>query len=88
MDCNAYPLELDNVYVAGRSGRSFGTSIWPQQDASKCEAVIKSGVASWPGYKDLSGSVHDGRPNSGDFVPKGSVGLGYVSPGYLTTGNR
>lgn len=83
LDCNAYPLTLDNVYIAGRSGRSFGTSVWPQPDTSGCPATISAGVASWPGYTSLTGSVRDGRPPSGDFVPAGSVGLGYASPGYL-----
>jgi hypothetical protein len=82
MDCNAYPMTLDNVYVAGRSGRAFGTSIWPQTDDASCPAVVAAGTASWPRYSSLVGSVHDGRPSSGDFVPAGSVGLGYSSPGY------
>jgi hypothetical protein len=83
LDCNAYPLTLDNVYIAGRSGRSFGTSVWPTPDTSGCGAVVSGGVASWPGYTSLSGGVRDGRPPAGDFVPAGSVGLGYASPGYL-----
>jgi hypothetical protein len=82
MNCNAYPMTLDNVYVAGRSGRSFGTSIWPQTNDGSCPAVVSAGVASWPAYSSLVGNVHDGRPVSGDFVPAGSVGLGYSSPGY------
>jgi hypothetical protein len=82
MDCNAYPLALDNVFVAGRSGRSFGASIWPTPDDGGCPSVIAAGVASWPTYTSLTGGVHDGRPSSGDFVPAGSVGLGYSSPGY------
>ena len=83
LECNAYPLTLDGVYVAGRSGRSFGTSIWPMPDDSSCPAVINAGVASWPGYTSLTGGVHDGKPAAGDYVPAGSVGLGYVSPGYV-----
>jgi hypothetical protein len=82
LDCNAYPLTLDNVYIAGRSGRSFGSSIWPQTGSSGCGATVSGGLASWPGYASLRGGVRDGRPASGDFVPAGSVGLGYSSPGY------
>jgi hypothetical protein len=82
LDCNAYPLTLDNVYIAGRSGRSFGSSIWPQTGSSGCGATVSGGLASWPGYTSLRGGVRDGRPASGDFVPAGSVGLGYSSPGY------
>lgn len=82
LGCNDYPLTLDNVYVAGRSDRSFATSIWPTAANSGCPASINAGVASWPGYTSLNGTVHEGRPPSGDFVPAGSVGLGYTSPGY------
>jgi hypothetical protein len=82
VECRGYPLALDNVYVAGRAGRSFGTSVWPQSDDRSCPAVIQDGVASWPSAPNVAGGVREGRPSSGDFVPAGSVGLGYVSPGY------
>jgi len=82
LDCNAYPLTLDNVYVQGRAGRSFGSSIWPQPNNSSCPSVVRSGVATWPSYSSLSGSVASGTPVTGDFVPSGSVGAGYASPGY------
>jgi hypothetical protein len=82
MECNGYPLALEEVYVAGRDGYGFGNSIWPSQKDAHCPAVIRDGVAAWPAYTSLSGTVRDGRPASGDFVPAGSVGVGYVSPGY------
>lgn len=82
MDCNGYPLTLDNLYIAGRSGKTFSTSIWPKPDAAACPSVITAGVASWPGYSSLSGSIREGRP-AADFVPAASVGPHYVSPGYL-----
>jgi hypothetical protein len=82
VECNGYPLTLDDVYVAGRAGRSFGTSVWPQSDDASCPAVIRDGVASWPSASNVAGGVREGRPASGDFVPAGSVGMGYVSPGY------
>jgi hypothetical protein len=81
--CNAYPLTLDGVYVAGRTGRSFGASIWPMPGASSCPAVVSAGTAKWPKYTSLTGSVREGAPTTGDFVPAGSVGIGYSSPGYL-----
>ncbi|RZU34110.1 hypothetical protein [Blastococcus saxobsidens] len=82
VECNGYPLALDNVYVAGREGRSFGTSVWPQSDDRSCPAVIQGGVASWPSASNIAGGVRQGSPAAGDFVPAGTVGLGYVSPGY------
>jgi hypothetical protein len=84
MDCqDGFPLAMDNVYVAGRGGRSLGQSVWPPSGDSDCPASIAGGLATWPGNRMLSGGVLEGRPASGDFVPLGSVGLNYVSPGYL-----
>jgi hypothetical protein len=84
MDCgDGFPLALDNVYVAGRAGRQLGQSVWPTPGDSGCPAQISGGRATWPGNPNLSGGVLEGRPASGDFVPAGSVGLGYTSPGYL-----
>jgi hypothetical protein len=82
VDCNSYPLTLDNVYIAQREGRPLGMSVWPQTDDKSCPAVVSGGVASWPSIPSVSGGVREGRPAAGDFVPAGSVGLGYVSPGY------
>jgi hypothetical protein len=83
MDCkDGYPLQLQDVYVQGRSGRSFGQSIWPSVSHPTCPSVIKDGVATWPSNPSLTGGVHEGSPVGGDFVPAGSVGLGYASPGY------
>ena len=83
MDCSdGYPLELNNVYIAGRKERPFGQSIWPPVSDPSCPAMINDGLATWPGNPSLSGGVREGRPPSGDFVPSGSVGLRYQSPGY------
>ncbi|MGY2002839.1 hypothetical protein [Blastococcus sp. SYSU DS1024] len=82
IDCNTYPLALENVYINPRSGRDMGYSVWPQTDDRSCPAKISNGVVSWPSIGNLSGTLTQGKPASGDFVPAGSVGLGYVSPGY------
>ena len=83
MDCSdGFPLAMDNVYVAGRGERSLGQSVWPPVSDSSCPAQISGGLATWPGNRLLTGGVFEGRPASGDFVPLGSVGLGYASPGY------
>jgi hypothetical protein len=82
-DCNDdYPLALDGVYVAPRPGRPFGQSVWPSVTHKQCAAKVANGVATWPKDGSITGSVKQGRPSSGDFVPAGSVGRSYTSPGY------
>ena len=78
-----YPLTLSDVYVAGRPGRSLGASVWPRSDAKTCASKVVGGQATWPSRSGLTGGVRSGKPATGDFVPAGSVGLGYTSPGYL-----
>lgn len=82
IDCNTYPLALENVFINPRSGRDMGYSVWPQTDDRSCPAKISNGVVSWPSIGNLSGAIREGKPASGDFVPAGTVGRGYVSPGY------
>ncbi|MGY1827521.1 MULTISPECIES: hypothetical protein [unclassified Blastococcus] len=82
IDCNTYPLALENVFIDPRVGRDMGYSVWPQTDDRSCPAKISNGVVSWPSIGNLSGTLTQGKPASGDFVPAGSVGIGYVSPGY------
>ncbi|MCZ2813413.1 MULTISPECIES: hypothetical protein [unclassified Modestobacter] len=82
-DCNDdYPIMLDGVYVAPRPGRPFGQSVWPSVTHKTCAANVANGVATWPKDSMITGSVREGRPSSGDFVPAGSVGRSYTSPGY------
>ncbi|MGY1724503.1 hypothetical protein [Blastococcus sp. SYSU DS0533] len=82
IDCDTYPLSLENVFIDPRSGRDMGYSVWPQTDDRSCPAKISNGVVSWPSIGNLSGTLTQGKPASGDFVPAGTVGIGYVSPGY------
>ncbi len=46
-------------------------------------ADAQGSYVEWTKDSMLSGKVHEGAPPGGDFVPAGSVGAGYVSPGYL-----
>ena len=41
-------------------------------------------TVSWPDDPTLTGVVRLGRPAAGDFVPAASVGVNYVSPGYVS----
>ncbi|TFV64669.1 hypothetical protein E4P41_00010 [Geodermatophilus sp. DF01-2] len=82
-DCDDdYPLLLDNVYVTPRPGRPFSQSVWPSVTHKECPAKVSEGMATWPADDSITGGVHEGRPSSGAFVPAGTVGLGYTSPGY------
>ncbi|MCZ2836034.1 hypothetical protein [Modestobacter sp. VKM Ac-2985] len=82
-DCDDnYPLVLDSVYVAPRPGRPFTQSVWPSVTHKECPAKVANGVATWPMDSSITGGVNEGRPSSGDFVPAGSVGQSYTSPGY------
>ncbi|TYP87182.1 hypothetical protein BD833_107122 [Blastococcus xanthinilyticus] len=82
IDCNTYPLSLEGVYINPRSGRPMGYSVWPQTDDKTCPATITNGVVDWPKIANLTGTITQGKPANGDFVPAGTVGIGYSSPGY------
>ena len=83
INCNEYPLNLANVYVSPRSGRPFTQSVWPSVTHSTCPASVSGGVASWPKSTKTVGTVRQGTPTDGDYVPARAVGIGYVSPGYV-----
>ena len=79
-----YPMRLDEVYVEARQGETVGQSVWPPvvRPGMACVAVEKDGAVSWPALPMISGSVKQGPPSGGDFVPDAVAGLHYVSPGY------
>jgi hypothetical protein len=85
--CNAYPVQLRNVYVEPRRGMSFGASLWPERKRPReCRARTRHGVASWPALPSVQGKVFAGDPDGGAYVPVGVAGVGYASPGYLARG--
>ena len=69
-----------------RAGRDAGAnSVWPDVDRPLgCESMWdpSSGRRSFPLLPRIDGVITAGRPPEGDFVPAGSVGIGYTSPGY------
>ncbi len=83
LNCNEYPLTLENVHVSPRSGRPFNQSVWPSVTHESCPATVSGGVASWPKSPRTVGVVRQGTPTGGDYVPAGVAGSRYVSPGYL-----
>lgn len=79
--CASVPITLENVWVKPRRGRWLGDSVWPQDRRTfarrrSCVGRASRRVASWPRLP-VTGVVRAGTPRSGDFVPKGSVGIGY-----------
>jgi hypothetical protein len=80
---NIYPVEFTEFYIQPKPGRALSNSVWPPASNTVCPAVASGGEVSWPALAGtISGSVKQGPPPGGDFVPDGSVGLGYTSPGY------
>jgi hypothetical protein len=65
-----------NFYLNPRTGRTLDNSV----TKGGCNGVISNNVMTFSG--DASGSVKGGSP-SADFVPAGTVGLGYKSTGYV-----
>lgn len=45
--------------------------------------VLNNGVMTWPDSEYITGELREGAPPGGDWVASDSVGIGYVSPGYL-----
>ena len=83
--CRTYPLELRGVFLEPRRGLTLGQSVWPQAGRPRrCQARVRKDAATWPRLDRVEGEVRGGSPPDGAFVPTGSVGSDYVSPGYRT----
>jgi hypothetical protein len=82
-----WDLTDDSFYIQPADNRSLEDSVWPGgngTDPRKAVLAPDGKSVSWPNYTaKIDGRVHLGPPPGGDFVPAGSVGIGYVSPGYL-----
>jgi hypothetical protein len=79
-------VTLNDFYSQPPSGK-LARFAWPTDymTTAGCPAVLAADGQSfnWPALRgSVSGSVELGPPPGGDFVPAGSVGAGYVSPGY------
>jgi hypothetical protein len=82
------PVTLNQFYGAPPTG-SLQRFMWPTDYgvASGCPSALSADGQSayWPSLGSLvTGVMQLGPPPGGDFVPAGSVGVGYVSPGYQT----
>jgi hypothetical protein len=82
------PMTLNQFYGAPPAG-SLQRFMWPTDYgvAAGCPSALSADGQSayWPALTSLiTGVMQLGPPPGGDFVPAGSVGVGYVSPGYQT----
>jgi len=83
--CNTYPITLSNDYEQELNGSLVSNAVWPDTHATfGCPAQYSNGVVFWPGLATVHGSIINGLPPGGDFVPVGAAGINYVSPGYQT----
>jgi hypothetical protein len=84
-----YPTLLNDVWVSPRPGQKLGQAVWPAPgtvDGAGQPIGARSPdgwrTAYWLPHLPVTGRVRSGPPPDGDMVPAGSVGLGYISPGY------
>ncbi len=82
--CTTTPMRLSHIYIDNETDRiPTGSTVWPTTTAAvPCRAQQTGNVVSWPGLPMIHGSVTFGAPPTGPFVPAGTVGVGYQSPGY------
>jgi len=84
--CTMYPTSLLNTYEKEPSGSLASNAVWPDKNITfGCPANYSNGKATWPTIANISGSITNGFPPGGDFVPSGVAGISYVSPGYQTS---
>lgn len=92
-DGNAAPIVLRDVWLEVPPQRrdGLGGAVWPDVRGNfPNQAQISvdengNNYATWPAEMrpQIDGRVTQGIPPGGDFVPRESVGIGYVSPGYI-----
>jgi prepilin-type N-terminal cleavage/methylation domain-containing protein len=86
--CVGYPTTLVNDYTQEPNGTLSINSVWPDTNQpSSCKSVwsAASKTLSFPIGTQITGVMNAGLPPGGDFVPVGTAGIGYASPGYTTS---
>jgi hypothetical protein len=86
-----HDLRRIDLRVSDRRTSAGGRMLWqstPFPLALK-DVFVDPGTATpaqtlWPSVTAWTG-VQWGRPQGGEFVPEGTAGIGYVSPGYIGT---
>lgn len=72
-----FPIRLEDFWVKPRGNRPFGQSAWPGITNSVNPASEANNQLTWPQSALINGSVRNGVPPNGDYVPVGSVGFNY-----------
>ena len=72
-----FPIKLENFWIKPRGTRPLGQSAWPGVTNQVNPAVFSNNQLRWPTAAKVTGSVSNGLPSSGDFVPAEYVGLNY-----------
>jgi hypothetical protein len=82
--CGSSPITLTNVYAQEPGSNTLsGGAAWPDTDQpSACHSVYSGGQLSFPSSPQIHGTISNGVPSGGDYVPVGVAGTSYVSPGY------
>lgn len=81
LSCKSGPIFLSDDYSGGFLGDPRTAKVWPDLASHVCGARYSNGAFSWT-EPAIHGTIGGGNPPAGDFVPLGTVGLGYRSPGY------
>lgn len=81
-----WDLTDGSFYIQPATNRPLDNSVWPPASGTNPNKAVPASdgqAVSWPNYTaKINGKVRLGPPPGGDFVPAGSVGIGYTSPGY------
>ena len=79
------PTVFANFHAEVRSGDTLPKAVSPGAGATSPDSppTLLNGFLSWPALTYVTGGIYDGPPPGGDYVPAGTAGFGYVSPGYI-----
>jgi hypothetical protein len=81
LGCMSGPVFLSGDYAGGPQTDLAAARVWPDPANHVCGARYAGEAFNFT-ERAINGTIHSGAPPGGDFVPLGTVGLGYRSPGY------
>ena len=76
-------LNLESFYIRNnRSGQNAQHAVYPDATANGMQSAYDGATVTFPTFSQVTGSVSNGDPPNGDFVPDAGAGIAYTSPGY------